>query len=276
MPAPTAPTAPTASGTPRRAPRRRASVKAPAPQPPASRAAKPRSIAFFDFDNTIIHGDAGPLFGRALYGKRRAKRSRAGRAGLFLRYLPYIAGIALQAGLYKVRARRRSNLVRSSYKGLRGVKSPTFYEGMQEFVDEAVAPRIYPEMAQRIRDHAAAGTACVIITTGMEPLVERAARHLPAPVHVIGCILLEKKGRLTGRVDGPLFGVDKANILKAYCKALDADPGDCWAYSDHWSDKHMLEAVGHAVAVNPRGPLRRLARRRGWEILEPRPRAGAA
>ena len=231
-------------------------------------------MAFFDFDNTIIHGDAGPLFGRALYGRRRAARKRMGRAALFLRHLPYISGMALQAGLYKLHARRRSSLVRSSYKGLRGTGAREFYGAMQDFVDESIAPRIYPEMAARIARHVAEGTPCVIITTGMEPLVERCVRHLPGPVHVIGCNLLERKGRLTGEVEGPLFGVDKANILKAYCKALAVDPADCWAYSDHWSDKHMLEAVGHAVAVNPRGRLLRLARRNGWEILSPKPPLG--
>lgn len=229
----------------------------------------PRAIAFFDFDNTLIHGDAGPLFGRTLYSKRRARRKRGGRAILFLRHLPYITGMALQAGLYKLHARRRSSLVRSSYKGLRGVRADEFYASMDAFAHEHVAPRIYAEMAERIRRHVDDGTQCVIITTGMEPLVEHCVRHLPAPAEVIGCTLGERNGRLTGRVEGPLFGLDKANILKAYCKAQGVDPGDCWAYSDHWSDKHMLEAVGNPVVVNPRGPLLRLARRKGWEILTP-------
>ena len=47
--------------------------------------AAPRGAAFFDFDNTLIHGDAGPLFGEDLFAARRARRSRLGRAGLFLR-----------------------------------------------------------------------------------------------------------------------------------------------------------------------------------------------
>ncbi|MEK6975392.1 MAG: HAD family hydrolase [Candidatus Thermoplasmatota archaeon] len=227
-------------------------------------------IAFFDFDNTIIHGDAGPLFGRALYGQRRAKRKRIGRAFLFVRHIPYISAMALQAGLYKLHARRRSSIVRSAYKGLRGLDAREFYNAMGQFVDEKVAPRIYPEIAERIRQHTADGIPCVIVTTGMEPLVEHCVRHLPAPVTVIGCHLLERKGRLTGQVDGPLFGVDKANILKAYCKAMQVDPAQCWAYSDHWSDKQMLETVGHGVTVNPRGPLLRMARAKGWEILEPK------
>ena len=231
---------------------------------------KPRSIAFFDFDNTIIHGDAGPLFGRALYGQRRSKRKRIGRLFLFLRNIPFISAMAMQALLYKLHARRRSSIVRSAYKGLRGLEAPEFYGAMGQFVDEKVAPRIYPDIAARIRRHVDEGTACVIITTGMEPLVDHCVRHLPAPVTVIGCHLIERKGKLTGRVEGPLFGVDKANILKAYCRALGIDPKACWAYSDHWSDKHMLDAVGHGVAVNPRGPLLRRARLKGWEILEPK------
>jgi HAD superfamily hydrolase (TIGR01490 family) len=239
--------------------------------PVAHRGIGPRAIAFFDFDNTIIHGDAGPLFGRALYGQRRSQRKHIGRFFLFLRHLPYISAMATQAFLYKLHARRRSSIVRSAYKGLRGMDAREFYRAMGQFVDEKVAPRIYADIAARIRRHVDEGTQCVIITTGMEPLVEHCVRHLPAPVTVIGCHLLERKGRLTGRVEGPLFGVDKANILKAYCKALGVDPKECWAYSDHWSDKHMLEAVGHGVAVNPRGPLLRMARVKGWEILEPKP-----
>ncbi|MCA1819966.1 MAG: HAD hydrolase family protein, partial [Halobacteriales archaeon] len=88
---------------------------------------------------------------------------------------------------------------------------------------------------------------------------------------LIGCRLREREGRLTGRVVGPLFGVDKANILDAYARALGVPSQECWAYSDHWSDKHMLEAVGHPVAVNPRPRLARLARKSGWTILRALP-----
>lgn len=232
---------------------------------------QPKGVAFFDFDNTLIHGDAGPLFGRELYAARRAQHNPLARTGLFLRHVPYISSMAVQAGLYKVRARRRSNLVRSAYKGLRGLTTADFYRAMQDFVDHEVARRIYPELVKHIEGHLKAGRRCVVITTGMEPLVERALQHFPAGVEVIGCTLIERKGRLTGHVDGPLFGVDKANIIKAYCKALRLKPADCWAYSDHWSDKHMLEAVGHPVVVNPRGPLLKLARKMKWEILTPKP-----
>lgn len=241
---------------PKRSPR-----QAPARAPPG--------IAFFDFDYTLIHGDAGPLFGRSLFTAQLHERRFWGRVRLRLRFLPYALWMGLQAGLYKLRARKRSSIVRSAYRALKGVPVAEFDGRLDAFVDAEIPPRVYPEVREHVERHLAAGRRCVVITTGMEPLVQRAIRHFPPGMEVIGCRMLTREGRLTGRVVGPLFGVDKANILDAYCRALGVDPKACWSYSDHWSDKQMLEAVGHGVAVNPRARFRKLAQRMGWEILEP-------
>ena len=238
----------------------------------ATSVAPPRAVAFFDFDNTLIHGDAGPLFGRSLFTAQMHERRFWGRVRLRLRYAPYITWMALQAGLYQMRFRKRSSIVRSAYRGLKGIPAAEFDGRIDAFVDREVPPLIYPEVRRHIEEHLAAGRRCVVITTGMEPLVKRAVRHFPPGMEVIGCRMLTRKGRLTGKVVGPLFGVDKANILDAYCRALGVDPKACWSYSDHFSDKHMLEAVGHGVAVNPKGRFRKLAERNGWVILDlPKP-----
>jgi HAD superfamily hydrolase (TIGR01490 family) len=229
---------------------------------------RPAGIAFFDFDNTILHGDAGPLFGRSLVSGQLHERRFWSRVRLRLRYAPYITWMAVQAGLYGMRLRKRSSLVRSAYLGLRGVPAAEYDARIDAFVDAEIPPRIYPEMRRVLQGHLDSGHRCVIITTGMEPLIRRAVRHLPEGIEVIGCRMLTKKGKLTGKVVGPLFGVDKANILDAYCRAIGVSPKECWSYSDHWSDKQMLEAVGHGVAVNPRRRFRRLAERMGWRILE--------
>ena len=42
------------------------------------------------------------------------------------------------------------------------------------------------------------------------------------------------------------------------------------AYADNWSDRALLERVGRAVVVRPHGKLARLARRRGWDTVQPR------
>jgi phosphoserine phosphatase len=51
----------------------------------------------------------------------------------------------------------------------------------------------------------------------------------------------------------------------------------CFAYSDSITDLPLLEAVGHPRAVNPDRALRKVARRRGWPVLQfATPRATAA
>lgn len=237
----------------------------------------PSGIAFLDFDNTVIHGDIGPLFGNHIVEHRyeRIKTERGRRAALrdrakvLARYTPYLLSLGLQVGLYKTRALRRSSLVRTAYKALKGVPAEDYYGLMQEFVDHEIPGIVYPEIRQAIQEHLDAGRAVVIVTTGVEELVRRCLPHLPDGVQVIGCRLHERKGILTGKVEGPLYGADKANIVKAYCQAAGVHPRDCWAYTDHYSDYHMLDAVGHGVCVNPRKRLTRLAEERGWTILRP-------
>ncbi len=249
---------------------------------PARADAPPRGFAFFDFDHTLLHGDAGPLFGRHLFrdqverlrrrrlGPRRALRSMRFWTGL----VSFGAWMGLQSGLYKAGAVRRSTIVRNAYRGLRGVPVAPFEDRIPAFVDAELRPRLYPEVLAEMERHAAAGRPCVIVTTGMEAVVEPCLAWFPPGTRLIGCELEARDGRLTGRViQGPLYGQDKANIILAYCRASGVDPRDCFAYSDHYSDHQMLAAVGDAVCVNPRKRLRRLAARRGWHVLEcPDPR----
>jgi alcohol-forming fatty acyl-CoA reductase len=235
-------------------------------------------IVFMDFDNTLIHGDAGPLFGWYLFLWRRHELEGHPwkRLRLWLRYVPFATWMGLQAVFYKIGAVRRSTIVRAAYKGLAGVEEPRFLGLMEQFAQEAIVPRIYPGMVEEVRGHLAAGRRCVVLTTGIEALVRHVLDRIDPRIELIGCRMRTRKGRLTGRVDGPLYGVDKANILHAYARALRVAPTDCWAYSDHLSDRHMLEAVGHPVAVNPRGRFRRLAKRKGWPVLRPRLEAHAS
>jgi fatty acyl-CoA reductase len=229
----------------------------------------PPGLVFLDFDNTIIHGDAGPLFGWYLFRWRRHELVGHfwARMRLWGRFIPFLSWMGLQSALYRLRFRRRSSIIRASYKGLRGVDAKQFHGLMADFAREAIVPRLYPAMVEVMRQHQAQGRRCVVITTGIEPLVRHVLDHVDPAIDLIGCRLRERNGRLTGRVLGPLFGVDKANILHAYARALGVSSQDCWAYSDHWSDKHMLEAVGHPVAVNPRPRLTRLAKKSGWTIV---------
>lgn len=238
------------------------------------------ACAFFDFDRTVIHGDAGPMFGAWLFHRRRRSLrgprtfAAARRTAMWVRITPFAVWMAAQSALYRARAVRRSTIVRNAYRGLKGVPVAPLDDLMERFAVEHVRPLVYPTIVHEMQEHLDAGRRCVIITTGMERLVQRCLPFLPPGVELIGCRLQERDGRLTGRIiSGPLYGADKANILLAYCRAAGIDPARCHAYTDHESDRHMLDAVGNGVTVNPRRRLRRLAQEKGWRILDlPDPR----
>jgi phosphoserine phosphatase len=75
-------------------------------------------------------------------------------------------------------------------------------------------------------------------------------------------------GKYTGEMDGPfVYGEGKVEAVRRFGEKHDIDLSKSWAYSDSASDVPMLRAVGHAVVVNPDGPLLEIARREGWQVM---------
>jgi phosphoserine phosphatase len=75
-------------------------------------------------------------------------------------------------------------------------------------------------------------------------------------------------GIYTGQLDGPFcYGAGKVEAMRTLAKWEGLDLAQCWAYSDSISDLPMLQAVGHAVAVNPDGKLTRAANDNNWPIV---------
>jgi phosphoserine phosphatase len=78
-----------------------------------------------------------------------------------------------------------------------------------------------------------------------------------------------RDGRLTGRVAGEaMFGEAKARALRDFARAANTSLEQCSAYGDSSLDRWMLAAAGHSFAVNPTTRMHRIARSRGWEILQ--------
>ncbi len=65
-----------------------------------------------------------------------------------------------------------------------------------------------------------------------------------------------------------LHGQAKAAAVRALAAREGLDLRRCTAYSDSVNDVPMLSVVGTAVAVNPDGALRDVARERGWQIRD--------
>jgi hypothetical protein len=77
-----------------------------------------------------------------------------------------------------------------------------------------------------------------------------------------------KDGKYTGALEFYAYGESKAEAIQEIAEAEGIDLSESYAYSDSITDRPMLEAVGHPVAVNPDRDLRKLAEKRGWQIRD--------
>ncbi len=100
-------------------------------------------------------------------------------------------------------------------------------------------------------------------------LVSRIATALGLEGAVATRSELDEEGRYTGHLTGEFcYGAGKVIEIEKLAAERGYDLSRCAAYSDSISDLPMMERVGAAVAVNPDGELRELARERGWRIVE--------
>jgi HAD superfamily hydrolase (TIGR01490 family) len=127
---------------------------------------------------------------------------------------------------------------------------------------------------ERVRWHAERHHAIVLVTGTLECLAALVAKRLTRELgsggfsgEILICAtrLEEREGRWSGRVLGnTMRRREKASAVKSLAQEHGWKLADCWAYGDSANDRWMLDAVGHAVAVNPGRRLGRLARESGW------------
>jgi HAD superfamily hydrolase (TIGR01490 family) len=133
------------------------------------------------------------------------------------------------------------------------------------WVEEDVLQYIAPQALRRLREHERAGDAVFILSASTQFAVEPVARHLNVPFR---CTELEiVGGKFTGAIVGEsCFGEGKCYWGKRIAAERSVPLSQCAFYTDSYSDRALLEAVGTPVAVNPDFMLRRLASERGWRI----------
>jgi putative phosphoserine phosphatase/1-acylglycerol-3-phosphate O-acyltransferase len=87
--------------------------------------------------------------------------------------------------------------------------------------------------------------------------------------HLLVSRMVVRDGVLTGEVQRPLcYGAGKIHWARLFAAEHGVDLAESYFYTDSVTDVPMLELVGHPQVVNPDPLLRRLARRRGWNILQ--------
>jgi len=215
------------------------------------------ALAFVDVDGTLLAQTTTYLFARILRRRGLIRRSFILRAlyhGFQHRFGRLDYGRLVTFGLESIARIPVVELERIAY---------------DNFV-EFVLPRLYVGVVEHLTDLRRRGTQVVLVSSSPGLVIEPLSLYLGCTDTITTPVLIER-GRLVGIGEGPpCYGEGKRHWAERWATAHGIVIDDSVAYADNWSDRALLERVGTAVVVHPRGKLLRLARSRGWYIARPR------
>ncbi len=211
--------------------------------------------AFFDVDGTI--SDTTVVHAIVHFKLREA----GWRKWLWMCCLPMRAILWLLIDFVS-----RESFNRSFYASYAGIRVDELTSFAREYFESYWVRRLYLEAVERIEWHRRNGHRIVILTGGIDLLVKPLSDFLRVD-DMIAAELEVCHGRFTGRLNTPPLGeCGKLAFLKSYANSNGIQLTESYAYADSYSDRFVLESVGHPVAVNPDVRLRLLAKRRNWRI----------
>jgi HAD superfamily hydrolase (TIGR01490 family) len=213
------------------------------------------SIAFFDFDETLIVGNSGNLWIRRELRSGNISRFQALRAASWM--VRYRLGFASM-----------EEALRTAIRSLEGTAESTMRQRTRDFYLEEVRPLYRGGAREAVARHRARGEACVLLTASSLYLSELVRADLD--LDEVLCNRFEvRDGLHTGEPEGQLcFGTGKLRYAEAFAAARGVPLSACTFYTDSYSDLPVLEQVGQPVVVHPDRRLRREARVRGWQVVE--------
>jgi HAD superfamily hydrolase (TIGR01490 family) len=212
--------------------------------------------AFFDLDKTVIAkasmvAFSGPLHRAGLLSRRMLLRAAWGQ-------LVYSQFGASPEKLDKL----RDSVLRLTV----GWDQAEIGQIVRETLVDVVEPIVYEEALELIREHRRAGRKVFIVSASPEEIVVPLAQYLGVDEVLATRAELDERRRYTGRTELYCYGPAKVVAMRAAAERDGIDLDGSYGYSDSASDRPMLEAVGHPVAVNPDRELLKVARAQGWEV----------
>ncbi|MCB0894196.1 MAG: HAD family hydrolase [Nocardioides sp.] len=214
------------------------------------------TAAFFDLDKTVIAKSSTLAFSKPFQAGGLISR-RAVLRSAYAQFV-YLVGGADHDQMEKMR-QFMSQLCA-------GWEVATVREIVADTLHNIVDPLVYDEAVSLIEEHHLAGRDVVIVSASGAEVVEPIAAMLGAD-HVIATRMEIADGRYTGGIEYYAYAEEKARAIEELAVVHGYELEECYAYSDSVTDVPMLDAVGHAHAVNPDKELRRTATEKGWPVL---------
>jgi HAD superfamily hydrolase (TIGR01490 family) len=216
-------------------------------------------LALFDLDGTLLRGDSDHAFGDYLVhrGWVDGQVFKARNDGF---YADYLAG-RLDMDAY----------VEFATAAWRCRPADEVAAALQAFTAEVIEPMIAPAALQLVERHRLAGDLMAIVTATNEVVTRPIARRLDVQHLIATELARDVAGRVLGTVAGVAsFREGKIERVEQWLAGLGhrfSDFERVTFYSDSTNDLPLLERVSHPVATNPGPALARIARERGWPVL---------
>ena len=214
------------------------------------------TAAFFDLDKTVIAKSSTLAFSKPFQAGGLISR-RAVLRSAYAQFV-YLVGGADHDQMEKMR-QFMSQLCA-------GWDVATVREIVADTIHNVVDPLVYDEAVSLIEEHHLAGRDVVIVSASGAEVVEPIAAMLGAN-RVVATRMEIEDGRYTGGIEYYAYAEEKARAIEELAARVGYDLENSYAYSDSVTDVPMLDAVGHAHAVNPDRELRRIAAEKGWPVL---------
>ncbi|WP_397603304.1 HAD family hydrolase [Sphingorhabdus sp.] len=175
--------------------------------------------------------------------------------------------------LYALKIWDRAQLKQFSQILLIGRRVPKaqFAKYLESHADLVVGKNVYPQLLARVAQEKAAGYRHVMATASYRLYVEAIAKRLGFDDVIATDLSTDSSGHVLARIDGHnCHDVAKLELVKRWMERHGLARATCHirAYSDHVSDAPLLNYADEPFATNPHGPLARLAKKKGWPILD--------
>lgn len=212
------------------------------------------SVAFFDFDKTLLRKNSGSMWLRHELRQGRVSPWTAVRAGWWL--LRYSMGSTdLEHG------------VREAIRAIAGQREDEMRTRVHAWYHEEVKGLYRPGGQAALSHHRAQGHRVVLLTSASNYLSEVVQQELRLDHILCNRFEVDETGHYTGEPLGHVcYGQGKLQHAREYLEGVGADLEECWFYTDSMADLSVMEVVGHPVAVNPDPRLLRVAKAKGWPV----------
>ncbi len=218
-------------------------------------------LAIYDMDRTItVRGTYTPFLFHMLFA----------RAPWRLVFMPLLPFGFIGYGLKLI---SRKGLKTYNQRLLLGSKPNVakLEPHIERYADKVMQANSYAKAIAQVEADRAEGRKLVLATASYELYVNAIAKRLGFDDVIATRLKIDEQGQVLPEIIGEnCYDIAKLDRIKSFLdeQGLAREAIHIRAYSDHVSDAPMLEFADEAIATTPSLPLRHLAKKRGWKILD--------